>query len=170
VRPAENSPSMGRRGRRFSEAWALLFAGVAILVAVAVDVGYFAVGPAGAARATAASAHYPRPAVSGVLQLHDPVYGMSAVSPVGGPCRGMGEYDGILGGTPVVVRDASGGVITSGALDIGRVAEGATCEFAFVVQLPKAEVYKFEIANRPAGTYSYDDLVARGWDLTLSLD
>jgi len=169
VRPTENSPPMGWRRRRFSEAWALLFAGLAILVAVAVDVGYFAVGPAGAARATAASARYPRPAVSGVLQLHDPVYGMRTVSPIGGPCRGMGWYDGILGGTPVVVRDAGGAVIASGVVDIGRVADGATCEFAFVAQLPKADVYRFEVVNRPVGTYRYDDLVARGWDVTLSL-
>lgn len=159
---------MGWRGRRFSEAWALLAMGLVLLVAVALDVGYFAIRPGGAV-ATAVSARYPRPAVTGVLQLHDPVYGITAVATPGGPCKGLGQNDGILGGTPVVVADGSGAVIATGALDIGRVAEGATCDFAFFTPLPKADVYRFEVMNRPAGTYRYDDLVARGWEITLSL-
>jgi len=157
------------RRRRFPEAWGLLVVGLSILAAVAVDVGYFGFRQGGAARATAASARYPRPAVTGVLQLRDPVYAIRAVSPVGGPCKGLGQYDGILGGTPVVVKDASGAVIATGAVDVGRVGGGSTCTFAFVAQVPKSDVYQFEVLNRPVGTYRYDDLVARGWDITLSL-
>jgi len=158
-----------RWGRgRLSEAWALLLAGLVILVAVALDVGYFAVRPEGSASATAVRADYPEQAVTGVFQLRDPVYGIRAVAQVGGPCKGLGLYHGILGGTPVVVKDATGAVIATGALDIGRVADGTTCEFAFVAQVPKTDVYQFEVLNRPAGTYRYDDLVARGWQITLS--
>ena len=115
------------------------------------------------------SARYPRPAVTGVLELHDPIYGMRAVAPIGGPCKGLGRYDGILGGTPLVVKDAGGAVIATGVLDIGRVADGSTCEFALLAQVPDADVYQFEVLNRPVGNYRYDDLVARGWQTTLRL-
>jgi len=156
------------RGRRFSEARALLVAGLLVLVAVALDVGYFAVGPGQAVQASAVSAQYPQQAVTGVLRLQDPVYGIRALAPISGPCKGLGQYDGILGGTPVVVKDASGAVIATGTVDIGRVAAGSACEFALVVEVPNADVYQFEIDNRPVGTYRYDDLVARGWQVTLS--
>ena len=114
------------------------------------------------------SARYPRPAVTGVLELHDPIYGIRAVAPIGGPCKGLGRYDGILGGTPLVVKDAGGVVIATGVLDIGRVADGSTCEFALLAQVPDADVYQFEVLNRPVGVYRHDDLVARGWQIRLS--
>ena len=151
---------MGWRRRRFSEAWALLAAGLSILAAVGLDVGYFAARQGGAGQATA---------VTGVLELHDPIYGMRAVAPIGDPCKGLGRYDGILGGTPLVVKDAGGAVIATGVLDIGRVADGSTCEFALLAQVPDADVYQFEVLNRPVGNYRYDDLVARGWQTTLRL-
>ena len=154
--------------RRLPEAWALLVVGLSILAAVTLDVVYVAVREPGAAHAKTVSAEYPRPAVAAVLQLRDPVYGIRAVAPVGGPCKGMGRYDGILGGTPVVVKDGGGAVIATGALDIGRVAVGSTCEFAFVAQVPKADVYRFAILGRDVGTYGYDALVARGWQITLN--
>src|SRR5438270_4508690 len=160
---------MGWRRRRFSEAWALLAAGLSILAAVGLDVGYFAARQGGAGQATAVSARYPRPAVTGVLELHDPIYGMRAVAPIGGPCKGLGRYDGILGGTPLVVKDAGRAVIATGVLDIGRVADGSTCEFALLAQVPDADVYQFEALNRPVGHYRHDDLVARGWQIRLSL-
>ena len=147
----------------------LLLAGVCILVAVAVDVAYFAVRPQGRRRPTAVNARYPLPWATGVFRLNDPVYSMRGLSPIGGPCKGLGRYDGILGGTPLVVKDVTGAVIATGSVDIGRVAEGSTCDFQFVVRdVPKADVYRFEILDRAVGTYRYDDLVARGWQVSLS--
>src|SRR3954447_3937029 len=109
---------MGFRGRRsMREAWVLLVLGLCILAAVAVDV--FLAGGHRVESATAANAHYPLPAVTGVFRLKDPVYGLLHS---GGPCKGLGAYDGMLGGTSVVVKDRSGSVVASGALDIGKVA------------------------------------------------
>jgi hypothetical protein len=158
---------MGSRGRRsMPEAWLLLAVGLCILVAVAVDV-VFVAGGQRAPSATAANAHYPLPAISGVFRLKDPIYGLLKV---GGPCKGLGAYDGMLGGTPVVVKDQTGAPIANGALDIGKVADSSTCEFAFVVQdLPKGDAYQFEITGRSVGTYRYEDLTADGWQVTLSL-
>jgi hypothetical protein len=82
----------------------------------------------------------------------------------------MGPYDGMLGGTPVVVKDQTGAPVANGALDIGNVVDSSTCEFAFVVQdMPKVDAYQFEITGRSVGTYHYDDLTADGWQVTLSL-
>jgi len=146
----------------------MLVAGLCVLAAVAVDVTYVAVhrhGPTSAAEAA-----YPLPEVTGVLGLHDRLYAVRSVATVGGPCKGLGNYDGFLGGTPVVVKDQNGAVVATGALDIGKVAPGASCEFAFAVQaVPKADLYQFEVGGRPAGAYRYDDLVARQWQVTLSL-
>jgi len=157
-------------GRRWcSGAWTLLFAGLCVLAFVAVDVAYFAVRPGTSPRPTAVNARYPLPALTGVFRLQDPVYSWRGVSVVGGPCKGLGQYDGILGGTPVVVKDPTGAVIATGALDIGKVAAGSTCEFEFVVSgVPKADAYQFQILNRSVGTYGYDDVVTRGWQVTLS--
>src|SRR4051812_11513044 len=152
------------RGRRFSEAWILLVAGLCILAFVAVDVMF--VGGQRAQSATAVDAHYPLPAVSGVFRLKDPIYGMLQV---GGPCKGLGQHDGVLGGTPVVVKDLGGTDLATGALDVGKVVDATTCEFALLVQdVPKADGYQFEIVGRPVGTSTYDKLTADGWQVTLS--
>ena len=159
------------RGRRLSHAGVLLLAGVCILAGVVADVAYYAVHPGGRGRPTAVNAQYPLPTVTGAFRLEDPVYSMRALEPIGGPCKGLGRYAGVLGGTPVVVKDSAGAVIATGALDIGKVIEGSTCDFEFVVQgVPKADAYQFEVLNRSLGTYRYDDLVALGWQVSLSLD
>jgi hypothetical protein len=76
----------------------------------------------------------------------------------------------MLGGTPVVVKDQTGAPIANGALDIGKVVDSSTCEFAFVVQdIAKADAYQFEITGHPVGTYRYDQLTTDGWQVTLSL-
>jgi len=147
----------------------LLFAGLCILASVAVDVGYFGVRPGATPRPATVNARYPLPALTGVFRLQDPVYSWRTAATVGGQCKGLGQYDGILGGTPVVVKDQAGAVIATGGLDIGKVAAGSLCEFAFVVSgVPKADAYQFEILNRSVGSYSYDDVVVRGWQVTLS--
>jgi len=160
---------MARRRRRIPDAWILLLAGLGLLAGAVADVGYYAVLQP-APPASAVNAQYPLPAVTGVLQLHDPIYGMSSVAQLGGPCRGLGRNDGLLGGTPIVVEDPTGALIATGALDVGRVAGGSTCQFGFVVQgVPKADAYQFRVAGRSLGTYRYDDLVAGGWQVALSL-
>lgn len=156
------------RRRSLPEAWLLLFVGLSILLAVVGDVGYFGTRHRSDG-ANPAYSDYPLPQVTGALRLQHQRY--LAAFPVGGPCKGLGPYDDLLGGTPVVVENEAGAVIATGALDIGKVADRATCEFALAVQsLPKADVYQFAVDQRIVGTYRYDDLVARGWQVTLSLN
>ena len=109
---------MGLRGRfSIPEAWLLLVVGMCILAAVAADVGYVIVRRHRTSSARAANAQYPLPEVTGVLRLHDPMYGVSSVATVGGPCKGLGGYHDFIGGTPVSVKDRTGAVIATGALN-----------------------------------------------------
>lgn len=148
------------------EAWLLLVVGLCLLVAVAFDV-VFVAGGQRAQSATAANAHYPLPAISGVFRLKDPIYGLLKV---GGPCKGVGQDDGLLGGTPVVVKDQAGTPIANGSLDVGKVVDSSTCEFPFFVpDVPKADAYGFMVGNRDVLESSYDAVAAAGWQVTLAL-
>jgi hypothetical protein len=151
------------------QAWLLLVVGLCILLWVAVDVAYLAVYRRDPHVPSAVNAQYPLPTAIGVLHLHDPIYSARAVATVGGPCKGLRSHTGILGGTPVVVKDQTGAVIATGALDIGQVSRGSVCDFAFDVQLPKADAYEFQVLNRTVGTYRYDQLDSNGWQVGLSL-
>jgi hypothetical protein len=160
------------RRQSLPEAWLLLVVGLCILAAVLADVVYFAGRPRTTATATAANAQYPLPGVTGAVQLHG--HGTESLSPaaatVGAPCKGLDTFDDLLGGTPVVVTDQGGKAIATGALDIGKVANGSTCEFAFYVpDVPKAGSYRFEVGNRPVLDSSYDAIAAQGWQVTLAL-
>ncbi len=161
---------MGLRGRySIPAAWLLLVVGMCILAAVAADVGYAILRRHRTSSARAVNAQYPLPEVSGVFRLTDPIYGAGVLS-VGGPCKGLGPYDSILGGTPVVVKDQGGAPIATGTLDIGKVEGRSTCEFAVLIQaLPKADSYQFEVADHDVQSYRYADLAARGWQVALSL-
>src|SRR5207248_263390 len=99
------------------------------------------------------------PALTGVFRLQDPVYSWRAASSVGGPCKGLGQYDGILGGTPVVVKDATGAVIAPGAHDIGKVAGGLTREYEFEVSgAPNADGTHGSGADQDAAAAVLDEL------------
>src|ERR1700751_3218990 len=108
-----------RRRHSIPEAWFLLLAGVCILAAVAVDVVYVG-ATEGSAETPAVNAQYPLPQMTGVLRLQH--QGYLARFPVGGPCKGLGPYDDLLGGTVVTVEDGTGAAIAAGTLDIGKVA------------------------------------------------
>src|SRR5437588_11523742 len=96
---------MGWRGSRsVPHAWLLLVVGLCLLAAVGIDVAYVA-GETGGRSAQAANAQYPLPEVTGVLRLHDPVYSMRRISPIGGPCKGLRSADGILGGAQLPLED-----------------------------------------------------------------
>jgi hypothetical protein len=159
--------------RRLSmpEAWLLLGAGLCLLAAVGVDVAYVAVRNRGRAPA-AVEAKYPLPAVTGELRLrnHGTQSLSRAAAAIGVPCKGLGAYNDLFGGTQVVVKDQLGAVIATGSLDVGRVVPGRTCQFGVLVpELPRADVYQFEVGQRLISAYRYDDLAASGWQVTLNL-
>ena len=156
------------RRQPIPEAWLLLVAGLCILAFVVADVAWVGGRPA-RAEAGVASASNTDPTLTGELHLQHQGFFLSR-SAVGDPCKGLGPNSDLLGGTPVVVKDQAGTVVATGALDIGRVAAGSACEFNLVVgEIPKADAYEFDIGGRTAGRYRYDDLVARGWQVELTL-
>ena len=77
---------MGWRRRRFSEAWALLAAGLSILGAVGLDVGYFAARQGGAGQATAMSAQA-RPISCGTAITIEPARQLTVSKGNGTRCR-----------------------------------------------------------------------------------
>ncbi|MBV9041692.1 MAG: hypothetical protein JOZ68_11850, partial [Acidimicrobiia bacterium] len=120
----------------------------------------------------AATTRYSLPAVTGVVELRGhgtELLGREAAT-VGGPCKGLDGFSEFYGGTPVVVTDQSGTTLATGALDVGKVVDGSTCEFAFIVpDVPKAARYRFAVGGRTALDVSYDELAAGGWQATLAL-
>jgi len=151
------------RRRSFPEAWLLFALGLSLLVGAAVDVAYYA----SAGSAAPAEAQYPLPQVTGVLRLQH--QGYLSRFPVGGPCKGLGPYNDLLGGTVVTVANETGATVATGSLDIGKVADRSTCEFGVVVPgLPTANHYQFSVDGRPVGSYSSGDLQTSGWQVTLA--
>jgi|GEM_PF-6544862 len=158
------------RRRALPEAWLLLLVGLCILAAVAVDVLCFGGGDRGAQ--AAATTRFPQTGVSGALELHG--HGTEslgrAAAAAGGPCKGLDAYSDLLGGTPVVVTDQNGTTIATGSLDVGKVTDASTCDFAFFVpDVPNAKSYRFEVGGRRALDVGYADLAAQGWQVTLNL-
>ena len=148
------------------EAWLLLVAGLCILFFVVGDVAWMGSRPA-RAEAGAATASNQDPSLTGELRLQHQDLFLSR-SPIGGPCKGLGPESDLLGGTPVVLKDEDGVVLATGALDIGKVADGSTCAFSFVVQsVPKNVMYRVDVGDRNLGAFSYDELAAQGWRVTL---
>ena len=162
---------MGLRGRSsIPAAWLLLGAGLCLLAGVGVDVAY--VVARGRPSPAAVEARYPLPSVTGelLLQHHGTQTLSRAAATVGGPCKGLGAFGDLLGGTAVVVKDQAGTVIATGSLDIGKVAAGRTCEFGVrVPAVPRADVYQFEVGQRLISAYRYADLANSGWQVELSL-
>jgi hypothetical protein len=155
------------RRQPIPEAWLLLAAGLCILAFVVADVAWVGGRPA-RAEATVASAWDQDPTLTGELRLQHQDFFLSRSS-LGGPCKGLGAQSDLLGGTPVVLKDEDGAVLATGALDIGRVADRSTCAFSFVVQsVPKNVMYRVDVGNRSLGAFSYDELAAQSWRVTLT--
>jgi hypothetical protein len=82
-------------------------------------------------------------------------------------------YGDIGEGTQVVVKDPTGKIIATGALDSGTWKKGdifVACVHAFTVtEVPKADFYTLSIGRRGEQTYSHADLQQRGWRIDLTL-
>jgi hypothetical protein len=89
----------------------------------------------------------------------------------GGGCTqekaGPGEFADLRRGTPVVVTDETGAVLGEGGLSEGSDVL-STCWFRFRVgPLPRAATYTIRVAEREPATFSYEELEAAGWNVTL---
>jgi hypothetical protein len=96
----------------------------------------------------------------------------------GGECSGssaVGEQalGDIKAGSQVVVKDASGKVLSTGALGAGSVADlsavGA-CSFPFsVANVPATDFYSIEVVGHPGMTLSEKTLKASNWTVKLEM-
>ena len=90
-------------------------------------------------------------------------------SGLGLACAGTGGYDDIEAGLEVTVRDANDTIIGDAALSEGSaLADG--CSFDFKVSsLPRTTFYKVKVGNRGEQNFSFDEMKAAGWSVSLSL-
>lgn len=72
-------------------------------------------------------------------------------------------------GAAVTVRDQDGKVIGSGSTTLDDDFEDALCRVAFVVEVPRAEFYQFEIGTHGGPSYSFEELESLDWVLRVSL-
>lgn len=84
-------------------------------------------------------------------------------------CRGSGPYQDIKVGAKVTVRDADGGPVGSGALDVGEVKQPKGCVFPFSVpNVPTGgEPYTIEVTHRLGPQYSEAVISTQNIELAL---
>jgi len=94
---------------------------------------------------------------------------------LGHSCEVTGQYDYIRAGAQVVVKDAAGTIIASGALEPGIIVEGGLgsprpCRFVFAVEgVPTSDFYWIEVGDSGSTALglSYDDLESLNWTVDL---
>ena len=79
-------------------------------------------------------------------------------------CRARGENDDINESTVIVVRDGNAVELATGTLSRGVPIDEDSCEFGFVIEVPKAEIYRFSIAGRGTVTYTREQLSKNEWN------
>ena len=104
--------------------------------------------------------------VEGTFQLVDSGY-MGVDD--GSSCSGSGGYGDIRSGLQVTVRDGSGGLLATSALQPGEV-DLMSCVFEFtLIEVPRSEYYTFEVGRRGELSYSQRDLADAGWQVNFVL-
>lgn len=95
------------------------------------------------------------------------------VSRSGTACSGSGGYADLTAGAPVTVRNESGAIIATGALDAGTsdsTYPTVVCHFTYTISnVPDAKFYSVEVSHRGGLTYSKDQLNANGWKLDATI-
>lgn len=125
--------------------------------------------------------------ITGTLVINEVIYGVE-----GQPCAGENGYNDIHGGTQIVVKDNTGTIIATGALEQGKGVKPdmnaellklheqigtesgrgtpLECKFAVTIEnVPKSNFYMIEIGRRRAMTYKAEELQQNNWKLELSL-
>lgn len=88
-------------------------------------------------------------------------------------CTGFGGYQDIAVGAQITIKNQSGDIIAVTALQPPLDLEGEfgtdRCVFEFVAEVPEATFYTFTLGRRGDITYSFAELEASGWRLSLSI-
>jgi len=70
----------------------------------------------------------------------------------------------------VEVRDESNKLIGAGSTSRSDLQPGKACEVLFTIEnLPRARFYQVTIGSHAGPSYTYDQLQARDWKISLSL-
>ena len=86
-----------------------------------------------------------------------------------GSCNGTGGYRDIKAGLPVTLRDGAGAVLATSRLDNGT-RDGRRCTFGFQLpDIPQAEFYAVEVGRRGELTYSFAEMQASDWKVSLTI-
>jgi hypothetical protein len=86
-----------------------------------------------------------------------------------GSCEGADGYDDVQSGLQVTVSNEAGTVIGTGSLDTSEVTDEG-CRFNFRVDnVPVAKFYKIAVGRRGELSYSYEDMKANSWSVSLTL-
>jgi hypothetical protein len=104
------------------------------------------------------------------------VHGIFRHRNYGAPCKAADAgYDDIHAGTPVVVRDSSGGVIGSARLGDGVLrrqplrGRDDDCLFQFSLTVPDRADYRIEVSTRGSVAFSRADLERAHWMANLTI-
>jgi hypothetical protein len=121
-----------------------------------------ACGTSAAPPSAAAPTHY---TISGTLSLID-------FTSASAGCVGQGGYADIAPGTQVRVTNQAGTLIGTGTLEATTASgSGTTCAFPFMVTgLPRATFYGITVSHRGEQDYSFAQLQAASWTVSLVLD
>jgi len=130
--------------------WAIIAAGLAIVVVVAlIVINEIANGK------QVLTVKYRLIDITGVVTCED---------------GGSGGYDDIGPGMPVTVRDQDGKIIGSSSLpDTGEEIENHACEWTMPIEVEDAEQYAVEGGHRGAVTYSREQLEGKDWTVMMGV-
>jgi hypothetical protein len=91
----------------------------------------------------------------------------------GNGCQGTNGHDDVAAGLQVNVANESGTTIATGSLEQGEVVKDQfwnNCVFPFTVSnVPTAKFYRIEAGRRGQVSYSYEQMQANSWRVSLSL-
>ena len=110
-----------------------------------------------------------RHTITGDYILVDSVQRPALIAVDGSSCRGAGAYGDIAPGAPVVLRDGSGTLLGTTALE-GGTPSATECDFTFSIpDVPEVGAYTVEVSNRGPITNTLADMKEHDWAFALSL-
>lgn len=110
--------------------------------------------------------------ITGTVTLTTDADGMAFPPGVNGQppsCHGANGFDDMKAGTGVTIKDQTGTIVATAALQDGTSPKRLTCVFAFAATVPTATFYSIEVSHRGAVTYSFDQMTTKGWVVALTL-
>lgn len=102
--------------------------------------------------------------IEGAVRLHDDDESWQ------GTCAGDGGFSNIYSDAQVVVLNEQSETLATGRLSSGLALNPTTCTFDFTVdEVPKADFYTIEVSGRGGPIFSYEDMEANSWQVSLSI-